>query len=88
MAHVFVTKSQANDQTGAPITFDHTPAADATLAILSIVVGGTTGREGGAPTIDGVTATGDFLYARLGSGENNLATSTLKIFGSNTPDFP
>lgn len=56
MAHTYRNKSQANGQTGNPFTHDHTPGAAATVAILSIVVEGTTARTGGAPTIDGITA--------------------------------
>lgn len=57
MAHTYVNKSQANTQSGNPITHNHTPGSAATVAILSIVVVGTTARTGGAPTIDGTTAT-------------------------------
>jgi hypothetical protein len=57
VAHTFRQKSQANAQSGNPITHDHTPGAAATVAILSIVVEGATARTGGAPTIDGTVAT-------------------------------
>lgn len=56
MAHSFVNKSQVNDQTGTSISHDHTPGSACTLIIVSVVVGGTTARTGGAPTIGGVTA--------------------------------
>jgi hypothetical protein len=57
MAHTFVNKSQDVDQTGNPIVITHTPGAVATVAILSIVTTAATERTGGAPTIDGTTAT-------------------------------
>src|SRR3972149_9629935 len=65
MAHAFVTKSQNNGWTTGDIT--HDPAGAATLCCLSGVIGGTTARTGGAPTIDGVIATRapDAVYTGL-----------------------
>jgi len=57
MAHVFRQKSQLLQQTGNPITHNHTPGAAATVAVLSIKIESTTARTGGSPTIDGTTAT-------------------------------
>jgi hypothetical protein len=57
MAHTFRQKSQALQQTGTTIGLNHTPGAAATVAVLSIVTESLTARTGGAPTIDGVTAT-------------------------------
>jgi hypothetical protein len=57
MAHTFVNKSQDVDQSATTITIYHTPGAVATVAILSIVTSAAVERTGGAPTIDGTTAT-------------------------------
>jgi len=57
MAHVLRQKSQLLQQTGNPISHNHTPGAAATVAVLSIKIESTTARTGGAPTIDGTTAT-------------------------------
>lgn len=57
MSHTFRQKSQLLQQTGTTIAHNHTPGAAATVAIMSIVVESVTARTGGAPTIDGVTAT-------------------------------
>jgi len=57
MGHTFRQKSQALQQTGNPITHNHTPGAAATVCVLTIKIESTTARTGGAPTIDGTTAT-------------------------------
>src|SRR4030042_5023892 len=57
MGHTYRNKSQVNVQTGNPVTHDHTPGAAATVCFLTIVVAGAVDRTGGAPTIDGTTAT-------------------------------
>ena len=59
MAHTYRNKTQVNDQTGTSIVHLHNPGAAATVAILSIVVAGTTARSGSpaTPIIDGVLAT-------------------------------
>ena len=57
MAHTFVNKSQHNAQTGNPISINHTPGSAATVVIVGIIGVGTAQRQGGAPTIDGTTAT-------------------------------
>lgn len=56
MAHTFRQKSQVNDQTGNPVTHNHTPGATATVCVLTITIAGASDRTGGAPTIDGTTA--------------------------------
>jgi hypothetical protein len=55
VAHTFVNKSQNNDQTGTTVTIYHTPGSAATVVCLSICA--LAARTGGAPTIDGDTAT-------------------------------
>jgi hypothetical protein len=55
--HTYRNKSQANGLKANPSTHAHTPGARATVAVLSLIIAGTTARTGGAPTIDGVTAT-------------------------------
>lgn len=60
MAHTYVNKSQTaqgSPTSADPASHDHTPGSAATVAILSLVYAGTTARTGGAPTIDGTTAT-------------------------------
>jgi len=71
MAYTFRNATQANAQSGNPITHNHTPGAAATVAILSIVVEGTTARTGtpnATPTIDGVAATQ--IEVSTSNGEN------------------
>lgn len=55
MAHTFDTKYQGTRANTSPYTFNYTCGAGSTLFVLSIVVGGTTARAGGAPTYNGVT---------------------------------
>jgi len=56
-AHTFDTKYQGARANTNPYTFSYTCGAGTTLFVLSIVVGGTTARTGGAPTYDGNTMT-------------------------------
>jgi hypothetical protein len=58
MAHTYINKSQNADQVATTINVTHTPGAAATVAILSIVIAGTTPRaDQSSPTIDGTAAT-------------------------------
>ena len=53
-AHTFDTKYQGAKANTNPYTFSYTCGAGTTLFVLSIVVGSTTARAGGAPTYNGV----------------------------------
>lgn len=53
MAHTFDTKAQITGNS-SPLAANYTCGAGATLLVLTIVVGGATGRAGGAPTYNGV----------------------------------
>ena len=57
MAHTFDTKYQGARANTAPYTFNYTCGAGTTVLVLSIVVGGTTARAGGAPTYNAVALT-------------------------------
>jgi hypothetical protein len=56
-AHTFDTKYQGARANTNPYTFSYTCGAGTTLFVLSIVVGGTTARAGGAPTYNGIAMT-------------------------------
>jgi len=56
-AHTFDTKYQGARASTNPYTFSYTCGAGTTLFVLSIVVGGTTARAGGAPTYNSVAMT-------------------------------
>jgi len=56
-AHTFDTKYQGARALTNPYTFSYTCGSGTTLFVLSIVVGGTTARAGGAPTYNGVPLT-------------------------------
>lgn len=53
MAHTFDTKAQITGNS-SPLAANYTCGAGATLLVLTIVVGGSTERAGGAPTYNGV----------------------------------
>lgn len=56
-AHTFDTKYQGARANTNPYTFSYTCGSGTTLFVLSIVVGGTTARAGGAPTYNSVAMT-------------------------------
>jgi len=58
MAHTFQGRlTQNGDENGNPVSFNFTPDAACTVICLGIIIDGSTRRTGGAPTIDGTTAT-------------------------------
>lgn len=57
-AHTFDTSThQTRTRNTSGVTFNHTCGSGTTLLTLTIVVGGTTARTGGAPTYNGVALT-------------------------------
>lgn len=57
-AHTFDTSShQTRTRNTSGVTFNHTCGSGTTLLTLTIVVGGTTARTGGAPTYNGIALT-------------------------------
>lgn len=57
-AHTFDTSThQTRTRNTSGVTFNHTCGSGTTLLTLTIVVGGTTARTGGAPTYNGVAMT-------------------------------
>ena len=57
MAHTYDTKANIARINSDPITTNYTCGADATLLILSLVIGGSTDRTGGAPTYNSIAFT-------------------------------
>lgn len=57
MAHTYNTKTNSTRSNGNPKTFNHTCGAGTTLLVLTLVIGGGTARETGAPTYNGVAMT-------------------------------